>query len=130
MLYEQGSHTMNTASAPAQPVRRPSMLARHPLLSYFLIAFVFSWLVFLPGPLTYYGVLALSPQLVGYLAIAGLLGPALAGFVMSAATEGAAGVLDLLRRMVLWRGGGRGELVVPPGVPPLPGAAPPLLPPP
>src|ERR687893_1626412 len=107
MLYEQGSHTMNTASAPAQPVRRPSMLARHPLLSYFLIAFVFSWLVFLPGPLTYYGVLALSPQLVGYLAIAGLLGPALAGFVMSAATEGAAGEGDLLRRMVLWRGGGR-----------------------
>src|ERR671917_1749420 len=104
MLYEQGSHTMNTASAPAQPVRRPSMLARHPLLSYFLIAFAFSWLVFLPGPLTYYGVLALSPQLVGYLAIAGLLGPALAGFIMSAATEGAAGVLDLLRRMVLWRG--------------------------
>jgi membrane protease YdiL (CAAX protease family) len=81
------------------------VLARHPLLSYFLIAFVFSWLVFLPGPLTYHGVLGLSPQLVGYLAIAGLLGPALAGFVMSAATEGAAGVGDLLRRMVLWRVG-------------------------
>lgn len=96
---------MNTASAPAQPARRPSVLARHPLVSYFLIAFVFSWLVFLPGPLTYYGVLGLSPQLVGYLAIAGLLGPALAGFVMSAATEGAAGVGDLLRRMVLWRVG-------------------------
>lgn len=96
---------MNTASAPAQPARRPSVLARHPLLSYFLIAFVFSWLVFLPGPLTYYGVLGLSSQLVGYLAIAGLLGPALAGFVMSAATEGVAGVGDLLRRMVLWRVG-------------------------
>src|SRR5918997_1924207 len=117
MLYEQGSHTMNTASAPAQPVRRPSMLARHPLLSYFLIAFVFSWLVFLPGPLTYYGVLALSPQLVGYLAIAGLLGPALAGFIMSAATEGAAGVVDLLSRMVLWRGGGRWGLFFLPRVP-------------
>jgi uncharacterized protein len=96
---------MNTASAPARPARRPSVLARHPLLSYFLIAFVFSWLVFLPGPLTYYGVLDLSPQLVGYLAIAGLLGPALAGFVMSAATEGVGGVGDLLRRMVLWRVG-------------------------
>jgi membrane protease YdiL (CAAX protease family) len=96
---------MNTASAPARPARRPSVLARHPLLSYFLIAFVFSWLVFLPGPLTYYGVLDLSPQLIGYLAIAGLLGPALAGFVMSAATEGVGGVGDLLRRMVLWRVG-------------------------
>jgi uncharacterized protein len=92
-------------SAPARPTHRPSVLARHPLVSYFLIAFVFSWLVFLLGPLTYYGVLGLSPQLVGYLAIAGLLGPVLSGFIMSAATEGRAGVVDLLRRMVLWRVG-------------------------
>lgn len=96
---------MNAASAPARPTRRPHALARHPLVSYFLITFVFSWLVFLPGPLTYYGVLGLGPQLIGYLAIAGLLGPTLAGFVMSAATGGAAGVGDLLRRMVLWRVG-------------------------
>ncbi len=96
---------MNAASAPARPARRLSVLARHPLVSYFLIAFVFSWLVFLPGPLTYYGVLGLSPQLLGYLGIAGLLGPVLSGFVMSAATEGRAGVVDLLRRMVLWRVG-------------------------
>ncbi len=96
---------MNTASAPARPARRLSVLARHPLVSYFLIAFVFSWLVFLPGPLTYYGVLGLSPQLLGYLGIAGLLGPVLSGFVMSAATEGRAGVVDLLRRIVLWRVG-------------------------
>ena len=96
---------MSTASSPAQSARRQSVLARHPLVFYFLIAFVFSWLTFLPGPLTYYGVLSLSPQLLGYLAIAGLLGPVLSGFVMSAATEGAAGVGDLLRRTC---GGGSG----------------------
>jgi len=92
-------------SAPAQPTRRPSAFVRHPLVSYFLIAFVFSWLMFLPALLTYYGVMSLSDQLVGYLAIAGLFGPILSGFVMSAATEGGAGVGDLLRRIVLWRVG-------------------------
>ena len=92
-------------SAPARPARRPSVLARHPLVSYFLIAFVFSWLMYLPALLTYYGVLSLSPQLVGLLAIAGLLGPVLSGVIMSALTEGGAGVGDLLRRIVLWRVG-------------------------
>jgi uncharacterized protein len=96
---------MSTAGARAQPTRRPSLLARHPLVSYFLIAFVFSWLTYLPALLTYYGVLSLSPQIVGTLAIAGLLGPALSGFVMAALTEGAAGVGDLLRRIALWRVG-------------------------
>jgi membrane protease YdiL (CAAX protease family) len=81
------------------------VLARHPLVSYFLIAFVFSWLMYLPALLTYYGVLSLSPQLVGLLAIAGLLGPVLSGVIMSALTEGGAGVGDLLRRIVLWRVG-------------------------
>jgi uncharacterized protein len=106
-----------TVSAPAQPTRRPSVLVRHPLVSYFLIAFVFSWLMFLPALLTYYGVLSLSDQLVGYLAIAGLFGPILSGFVMSAATEGGAGVGDLLRRIVLWRVGLRWYLFVLLGLP-------------
>src|SRR5918998_971762 len=75
-------------SAPARPTHRPSVLARHPLVSYFLIAFVFSWLMYLPALLTNYGVLSLSPQLVGLLAIAGLLGPVLSGVIMSALTEG------------------------------------------
>ena len=108
---------MSTASAPARPTRRPSVLARHPLISYFLIAFVFSWLMFLPALLAYYGLLSLSDQLVGYLAIAGLLGPVLSGFVMSAATEGGAGVRDLLRRIVLWRVGLRWYLFALLGLP-------------
>ena len=108
---------MNTASAPARPARRLSVLARHPLVSYFLIAFVFSWLMYLPALLTYYEVLSLSPQLVGLLAIAGLLGPVLSGFFMTALTEGGAGVGDLLRRIVLWRVGIRWYLFALLGLP-------------
>jgi membrane protease YdiL (CAAX protease family) len=93
------------------------VLARHPLVFYFLIAFVFSWLMYLPALLTYYEVLSLSPQLVGLLAIAGLLGPVLSGFFMTALTEGGAGVGDLLRRIVLWREGIRWYLFALLGLP-------------
>jgi uncharacterized protein len=81
------------------------LLARHPLVSYFLIAFGFSWLMFLPGPLMYYGVISLSDDAVRSLAIAGLLGPILSGFIMTALTEGRPGIARLLRRMVCWRVG-------------------------
>jgi uncharacterized protein len=79
------------------------LLARHPLVSYFLIAFGFSWLMFLPGPLMYYGVISLRDDAVRSLAIAGLLGPILSGFIMTALTEGRPGIARLLRRMVCWR---------------------------
>jgi uncharacterized protein len=95
-----------TPVQPATPQRGlKAVLARHPLVSYFLIAFAFSWLLFLPGPLMYYGVLNLNPSVLGVLAITGLLGPILSGFVMTMVTEGRAGVGRLLRRMVLWRVG-------------------------
>jgi hypothetical protein len=58
---------MTSPNAPTHlaPVRR-NVLAAHPLVSFFLIAFAFSWLMFLLGPLTYFGVLDLEPQLVGF----------------------------------------------------------------
>jgi membrane protease YdiL (CAAX protease family) len=72
------------------------------LVSYFLIAFGFSWLMFLPGPLMYYGVISLSDDAVRLLAIAGLLGPIFSGFIMTAVTDGRPGTARLLRRMVCW----------------------------
>jgi membrane protease YdiL (CAAX protease family) len=111
-----GSPDMTTVSSPSISARQ-GLLVRHPLISYFIITFVFSWLLLLPGPLTYYGILSVSPRLLGYFGIASLLGPALAGFIMSAATVGAAGVGDLLRRMVLWRVGIRWYLFAILGIP-------------
>jgi membrane protease YdiL (CAAX protease family) len=95
---------LNTASAQSSSVLS-NWPARHPLVSYFLIAFTFSWLMFLPGPLTYYGVLILSPSVIRLSAIAGLLGPILSGFIMTAVTEGRPGISCLLRRVVRWRVG-------------------------
>jgi uncharacterized protein len=93
---------LTTASAQPAFVLN-SLLARHPLVAYFLVAFGFSWLMFLPGLLTYYGVLNLSPYVLRSLAITGLLGPTLSGFVMTAVIEGKRGIGRLLRRIVRWR---------------------------
>jgi membrane protease YdiL (CAAX protease family) len=94
-----------------------SVLARYPLVFYFLIAFAFSWLMFLPGVLTYYGVLNISDSLVGVLGITGLLGPILSGFIMTAVTEGRAGIRRWLGRIVLWRVGLRWYLFALIGLP-------------
>ena len=94
------------STAPAQPA---SVLNRLPacrgLICYFLLTFSFSWLMFLPGLLTYYGVLNLSSQAVRSFAIAGLLGPILSGFIMTGVIEGWPGVSRLLRQIVRWRVG-------------------------
>jgi len=105
-------------TAPAKPSSALSSLpARHPLVSYFLIGFGFSWLMFLPPLLTYYGLLSLSNRAVRSFAIAGLLGPILSGFIMTGVTEGGPGISRLLRRIVLWRVGLRWYLFVLIGLP-------------
>lgn len=61
--------------------------------------------MFLPGLLTYYEVLSLSDYEVRSLAITGLLGPMLSGFIMTGVTEGMSGMGPLLRRIVRWHVG-------------------------
>jgi uncharacterized protein len=94
------------STEPAQPASVLNRLpACHGLICYFLLTFSFSWLMFLPGLLTYYGVMNLSSQAVRWFAIAGLLGPTLSGFIMTGLIEGWQGVSRLLRRIVRWRVG-------------------------
>lgn len=103
---EEGRIDMTTVNSASQPApSHEGLLARHPLFFYFLIVFAFSWLMFTPAVLTYYEILNLSPSIVGLLGIAGLLGPVLSGFIMTAAAEGRPGVRRWLRRIALWRVG-------------------------
>jgi membrane protease YdiL (CAAX protease family) len=87
---------------------RPGVLAGHPLVSFFVIAFAGAWVVELPVVLsrTGTGLLAYTlPPIVVVLAIAGatFTGPTLAAFVMARVTEGREGPKRLLRRYVQWR---------------------------
>ena len=73
--FEKGG-SPDMITVPSAPISaRQGLLVRHPLISYFIITFAFSWLMFLPGVLTYYGVLNVPPSLIGVLGIVGLLGP-------------------------------------------------------
>ena len=67
------------------------MVRRFPLIAYFVLAFAFTWWV--------YPLLRFSP-LIG---LFGLFGPALAAVVVTAVTDGRAGVSALLSRTVRWR---------------------------
>jgi membrane protease YdiL (CAAX protease family) len=91
---------------------RPSAIhtglpTRHPLVFFFLIAFVAAWLVWAPVVLSATGTgllnFTIPPPVAAGIIAAGTFAPTLAAFVMSAVTEGRAGIHSLLRRYVLWR---------------------------
>jgi len=110
----------NTSARPAPPQR--SLLARHPLLFYFIIAYAGSWLVWMPVVLSEgdgVGLLPFSSPLLKIVLMpaGGYLGPVLSAFVMTGMTEGREGIGRLLRRHVLWRVGIRWYLFALLGIP-------------
>ena len=106
---------------PAAPHRGiKALLARHPLVSFFVIAYAGTWLVELPYVLSDYGAGLLptrSPVLLWTSPVAVFTGPFLSAFVMTGVTQGREGVGRFLRRFVLWRVGLRWYLFVFVGIP-------------
>jgi len=108
---------------PAQPEpTRQSVLARYPLLCFFVMAYAFTWIVISPWTLGATGAgllpIDLAAPATGLVLAAGILaGPTLAAIIMTAATEGRTGVHRLLGRLVLWRVGVRWYLLALLGVP-------------
>src|SRR5262245_66137474 len=107
-------------AAPVQPAAPhrgiKALLARHPLASFFVLAYAGTWLFELPYVLSEYGTGLLptrSPLLPWTSPVSIFMGPFLAAFLVTGATEGRAGVRRLLRRFVLWRVGVRGCRFVP-----------------
>jgi membrane protease YdiL (CAAX protease family) len=86
------------------------MLRRYPLVAFFIMAYVGSWIVWLPMLLAGNNLLlpvsAITPGLKFLiLVLAPFAGPTLAAFVMTAVLQGRAGVRALLARLVQWRFG-------------------------
>jgi uncharacterized protein len=110
-------------TAPAQPTSaRQGLLVRYPLISFFVLAYAFSWIVWAPWVLGKDGAgllpINFSQAATGYLNAAAILaGPTIAAFIMTATTEGRTGVRRLLGRYVLWRVGLRWYLFALLGVP-------------
>jgi uncharacterized protein len=78
------------------------LLARHQLVSFFLLTFVFSWV--------YWG-LWKALQLPESLFVVGAAGPTVSAFIVLAITSGKPAVLGLLRSFVHWRVGVQWYLV-------------------
>jgi len=114
---------MSVGNASARPASaQRGLLARHPLISYFVMAYAFSWIAWSPWVLSEEGVGLLPFELSGATsgllsAAAILLGPTLSAFIMTGVTEGRAGVRRLLHRIVLWRVGLRWYLFALIGIP-------------
>ena len=86
------------------PNPQPSFLGRHPLTSYFVLAFGISWagafVVAAPYLLRHEPI----PQLTGILMFpAMLLGPPLSGVLLTGLLDGASGLTDLSRRLLRWK---------------------------
>jgi uncharacterized protein len=80
----------------------PGVVARHPLWWFIAVAYAWAWVCWLP-------LLAdrqdwVSWSVSPYLHLAGALGPAVAAVLVTAAVSGRAGLRDLARRTVAWRG--------------------------
>ena len=106
----------------ASPAPHQGLLARYPLSFFFLMAFAFTWIAWSPWYLSEDGV-GLLPYQIGDTAsglvnsAAIFLGLTVSAFIMTAKTEGRAGIRRLLRRIVLWRVGLRWYLFAFIGVP-------------
>src|SRR6516164_44640 len=99
--------TADTAQRPGSA--REGLLARHPLVFFFLLSFLFTWgyfwLIWAP--------LGLPHSLIAL----GGFGPAVSAFLVLALTSGKPGVLRLLRSIVHWRVGVQWYLVALIGLP-------------
>jgi membrane protease YdiL (CAAX protease family) len=91
-----------TAPARRQPAHHPrslgSLVSRHPVASFLVTAYAIFWASWLPVLF-----LGAPPRL--FSAIGAVLGLALPAFLVTASTDGRAGVRDLTRRTLRWRVG-------------------------
>ena len=100
--------------APAPSNHLVQLMRQHPLLFYFVLAFGLSWAYVL----LVFVVLRIPFEWFTFLPLI-LVGPTMVGFLMTAVTQGRAGIVQLLRRFVLWRVGIRWYLFVLLGFPAL-----------
>ena len=81
-------------------------IRKHPLLTYYVLAFAISWgaILLAVGPADFLSIRGSSPTfaLAGILS---LMGPSLAGLLLTGLLDGRAGLSDLLSRLRRWRVG-------------------------
>ena len=80
-----------------------ALVKRHPLVSFFVISYVFAWLGWTMPDLLYTGTLLTTIPTLFFIAL--VPGPLFAAIIVTAITDGKAGVIALLRKFTIWRVG-------------------------
>ncbi len=73
-------------------------MQQHPLVSFFFLAYAFTWIIFIPYVLSQWGILP-NTQFYVLFHVLHTFGPALAAIIMIAVTEGKTGIQRLRQRM-------------------------------
>jgi len=113
-----------TTPRPATPPLLKRMVIDHPLVAFFVLAFLGGWLVLLPTVLfeSGFGFVPIdipAPAVMLSFIPAAMAGPALGAFVVTRMVEGKQGTRQLLRRILRWRVGVQWYLIALFGVPPV-----------
>ena len=85
--------------------RITSVIRRHPLIAFFVLAFGLTWAIMVPQVLGSYGLIPF-PEFIPLLILMGY-GPTFAALIVTGALGGRAAIGQLLRRLLIWRVGWR-----------------------
>ncbi len=94
-------------------------MRQHPLLCFFVMAYGFSWIVWIPYILSIWHIIPVNSFSILAFPIGTFLGPALSSLLMTGITEGDEGLGRLLHRFALWRVGWQWYVLILLGVPAL-----------
>jgi uncharacterized protein len=86
-----------------------AFIERYPLLSYFTLAFALSWggILVVVGPGGIPGTREQTEMLLPFVVLAMLVGPSVAGILLTGLVHGRVGLRELLSRLLRWRVGAR-----------------------
>lgn len=106
MITQTTIHSTATARKTASGAIR-QIIIRYPIMAFLILAFTLAWATLIPLLLGQqgFGVLPLTLPIALFNSLACMVGLALPAFLVTAATDGRAGVQDLLRRSLRWRVG-------------------------
>ncbi len=84
-----------------------SLVIQHPLLVYFVLAYLFAWLSISPAVLGSDGfrLIPVGLHAFPFLTLGAFAGPTLSAWIVTAVTKGKSGLVELLRGYVRWRVG-------------------------
>ncbi len=86
-----------------EAVKKKGIINRHPLVSFYILAYAISWVIWMPIILSYFPGQTIPEGLMGASMFLGPVGPFIAAIVITGISEGKEQVRNLLRKLIQWR---------------------------